>query len=264
VALIETVAGQVAVGVENALLYQETRRKGDEIAAKNRELEAFVYTASHDLRAPLVTIQGFASILLADLGESLSEDARFYLERIRTNTGRMERLIDDLLELSRAGRVVGRFAEVPVGEVVAEALDALQPSLRERGVETVAAEEWPTVPCDRERLLQVFTNLIGNAVKFLGPDHARPRIELGWCDRGDSAEFHVRDNGIGIEAEYHERIFAVFQRLNELDGVDGTGVGLAIVKRIIDVHGGRVWVDSDRGEGATFRFTLPWRREDPA
>ncbi len=261
VALVETVAGQIAVGVENALLYEETRRKSEEISAKNRELEAFVYTASHDLRAPLVTIQGFASILLSDHGDALDEDAHFYLERIRTNTGRMERLIDDLLELSRAGRATGQFMDVPVGEVVAEALDALHARLREREVELVVADSWPTIACDRERLLQVFTNLVGNAVKFLGPDNKHPRIELGWCEREESAEFFVRDNGIGIEPDYHERIFAVFQRLNDLEGVEGTGVGLAIVKRIIDPHGGQVWVESSRGEGATFRFTLPWRRE---
>ncbi len=261
-ALLEAVAGQIAIGLENAYLYQETRRKSDEIAAKNRELEAFVYTASHDLRSPLVTIQAFASILLAENAGSLDEEGRFYLERIRVNTERMERLINDLLELSRAGRVAGPFEDVNIGEAVSEVLDALHVPLQERGVAVGMPDTWPTLRCHRARIAQVFANLVGNAVKFLGPENEHPRIELGWEDDGDFVEFFVSDNGIGIDPEYHERVFIVFQRLNELTEVEGTGIGLAIVKRIVDVHGGRIWVESAKGKGATFRFALPRRQEN--
>jgi len=226
-----------------------------ELEAKNRELDSFVYNVSHDLRSPLISVQGFSARLLEHYGGQLDGRGRLYLERIQANAEHMAQLISDLLELSRIGRVVGPPEDVPLREMVDQLVQEMEPRLEDRWVEIEIAPDLPIVRGDRRRLEQVMANLLSNAVKFMG-QQPRPRVEVGWYDAGDAHVIYVRDNGIGIDPRHHHRIFEIFQRLEEVE-TEGTGVGLAIVKRIVEHHGGRIWVESQQGQGATFYFSLP-------
>jgi len=254
--LLSTIANQAASAIENARLYKETLRNTDELKRANEELENFVFTVSHDLKTPVVSIQGFASILLSDYRDRLDEEAVHYLERIQGNANQMEKLIEELLDLSRIGRVVNPFEEVDVGAVLEQSLAELQYQIEERGIQLVVPKAFPRVWCDRGRLVQVLSNLLSNAIKFMGAQSS-PRIEVGWEDRPEEYVIHVKDNGMGIKPEYHEKIFGLFQGFGPALGIEGTGVGLTIVKRIVENHGGRIWVESEEGKGATFYFTLP-------
>ncbi|MBI4620146.1 MAG: PAS domain S-box protein [Desulfobacterales bacterium] len=236
----------------------EKKRLEEEIRRRNEELENFVYTVSHDLKSPLVSLQGFASILLSDYKDKIDENGQHYLERIGQNASYMETLTQDLLELSKVGRVVGAFEKVDTSKIIEELTGRVQHLLEEKKIELLLRNHFPIVYCDRNRILQVFENLISNSIKFMG-DAESPVIEIGHTDKGEVYEFYVRDNGIGIEKKYHEKIFIIFQRLQDLEGVEGTGVGLAIIKRIVENHGGNIWVGSEKGKGATFHFTLPKR-----
>jgi len=247
-------ASQVAAALENARLYAESQRARAELQSKNAELDTFVYSVSHDLKAPLVTIQGMAGLLLEEYRAQVPEGAARYLGRIQANAQQMEQLILDLLALSRIGREGRAATAVNVGEVLDDVVAELAGRIRERAIQVVRGE-LPTVWGIRTQVDQVLSNLVGNAVKYLG-DTPEGRVEVGAIDRGTFVECYVRDNGIGIDPAYHERIFEVFQRLKDVN-VEGTGVGLAIVKRIIQTHGGRIWVESAKGQGATFRFTWP-------
>ena len=252
--LAMTIAGQVALSVENARLYDESQRARTDLQDKNAELDTFVYSVSHDLKAPLVTIQGMAGLVLDEYQAELPADAVRYLGRIQANTQQMERLIADLLALSRVGREARSPSAVNLDQVMDDVEADLAAAIKERGIELVRGE-LPTIMGIRTQLEQVWRNLVGNAVKYLG-DHQHGRVEVGAVDRGAAVECFVRDNGIGIDPAYHERIFETFQRLKEID-VEGTGVGLAIVKKIVAAAGGRIWVESEKGQGATFRFTWP-------
>ncbi len=252
--LAMTIASQVALSVENARLYDESQRARADLHDKNAELDTFVYSVSHDLKAPLVTIQGMSGLLLQEYQEQLPGEAARYLGRIQANTQQMETLIVDLLALSRIGREARAPAEVSLGEVLDDVAADLATAMRERGVQLVRGE-LPTIWGNRTQIEQVMRNLVGNAVKYLG-DASEGQVEVGAVDRGTLVECYVRDNGIGIDPAYHERIFEVFQRLKEVE-VDGTGVGLAIVKKIVQANGGRIWVESAKGHGAIFRFTWP-------
>jgi PAS domain S-box-containing protein len=254
--LISTVANQAASAIENARLYQKTRRTAEELSRANQELENFVFTVTHDLRSPIVSIQGFTSLVLEDFGESLDPEARQYLERVLHNVAQMEKLIEDLLEFSRIGRVSRPYETVPAKEIVQEALSSLAYPIQERGVEVRVAEDLPLIHCVPEQIGQVFTNLLSNAVKYMG-DQKHPLIEIGWRDGERHVTFFVRDNGIGIPKEHHEKIFGLFHRVAPRGVGEGTGIGLAIVRRIVESHGGKVWVESEVGKGSTFYFTLP-------
>lgn len=232
---------------------EERERLLAELEAKNRELDSFVYTVSHDLRSPLVSLQGFSTRLLESYSDQLDERGQLYLERIQANTEHMGELLSDLLQLSRVGRVANPVEAVPLREVVDRLVQEWESRLE--GVELEIAPDLPTVQGDRRRLEQVMANLLDNAVKFMGQQPG-PRVEVGWHDEGEAYVIYVRDNGIGIDPRYHRRIFEIFQRLEEVKA-EGTGVGLAIVKRIVEHHGGQVWVESEWGQGATFYFTLP-------
>ena len=252
--LAMTIAAQVALSVENARLYDESQRARTDLEGKNAELDTFVYSVSHDLKAPLVTIQGMAGLLLEEYRPQLPGEAVRYLERIQVNTQQMERLIADLLALSRVGREARAPAAVSLAEVVDDVVAGLASAMRDRGVRLTRGD-LPTIWGVRTQIEQVMGNLLGNAIKYLG-DVAEASVEVGTVDRGAFVECYVKDNGIGIDPAYHERIFEVFQRLKEVE-VDGTGVGLAIVKKIVQASGGRIWVESAKGQGATFRFTWP-------
>jgi PAS domain S-box-containing protein len=254
--LVTTVASQAASVIENARMYKESLVNAKQLEKVNEELESFVFTVSHDLKSPIVSIQGFSTIMLNDYKDRLDETARHYLERIQSNANQMERLIADLLELSRIGRVVNPFGDVPAPDIIDRALEDFALAIKERKITLRIQDNLPVIWCDPQRILQVFTNLISNAIKFTGLQ-AEPRIEIGCADKLSHYLFYVKDNGIGIDEKYHEKIFGLFQGLHNLKGAEGTGVGLTIVRRIIENHGGKVWVESSEGAGATFYFTLP-------
>jgi len=234
---------------------QATERAGRELKTRNAELERFTYAVSHDLRSPLVTVMGFlGAIEDAALG-GRTDLVRSDMERIRSAAGRMDRLLKELLELSRVGRVAPEPQTVPFTELVHEAKGLIAGRLRERGVALKVAEGLPSVRGDRPRLVEVVQHLLDNAAKFMG-DQAQPRIDVGARPGRDAPVFFVRDNGRGIEPRFREKVFGLFDRLDSLD--EGTGIGLALVKRIVETHGGEVWVESDGpGSGSTFCFTLP-------
>jgi PAS domain S-box-containing protein len=232
------------------------RKQAEEaLQATNRELESFVHMASHDLRTPLVSIEGFAKLLAEDYGDRLDAEGQDYLRRVRVNATAMESLLTDLLELSRVTRTEEPRETVPVAEIVAQVLEDLGQPISESGAHIAVLGDLPTVCASPTRLRQVLSNLISNAIKF-SREGVVPRVEIAWEKLGESYRFSVRDNGIGIEAQFREQVFDLFTRLKEKD-VAGTGVGLAIVKRIVEDHGGTVGVDSRIGQGSTFWFTLP-------
>jgi len=235
---------------------EERERLLAEIAAKNQELESFVYTISHDLRAPLVSMDGFCSLLKRESQDQLGEQGQHYLERIRANVAHMNTLVTELLELSRIGRVVGPEEEIDVGVLLREIEEGLALKLEQGGVEFIVQQPLPAVRGDRGRIRQVFANLIENAVKFRSLERGL-RIEVGCEEERGFYRLHVRDNGIGILPQYQEQIFEPFRQLDK--GIEGVGMGLALVKRIVEHHGGRLWVESELGKGSTFYFTIPDR-----
>jgi signal transduction histidine kinase len=225
------------------------------LAAKNAELERFTYTVSHDLKSPLVTIRGFAGLAGTDLGAGKLDRVRQDLGRIVAASDQMQRLLEDLLELSRIGRVVNPAEDVDLVSLAREAAELVRGLLDQNRVEVAIAPDLPVVRADRRRLLEVLQNLLENAAKFAGGQPSS-RVEVGARRDGGERVFYVRDNGRGIEPRFLERVFELFEKLEP--GLDGTGVGLALVRRIVEAHGGRVWAESDGpGRGATFCFTLP-------
>ncbi len=240
----------------------EHRLAKEELETKNAELERFTYTVSHDLKSPLVTIKGFLGMLEKDALAGNRDRMRSDVERIRNAAGTMNRLLDELLELSRVGRQVNPPEEVSLDELAREAVELLAGDIDERGVEVVIAPNLPTVAGDRVRLLEVVQNLVVNAVKFMG-EQTSPRIEIGVRQDGHRDVIFVSDNGIGVDPRYREKIFGLFERLDAQ--VDGTGVGLALVKRIVELHEGQIWVESaGKGQGSTFCFTLAAQPKEPA
>jgi GAF domain-containing protein len=253
-ALLGAICAQAALALENARLLAETRSQAGALREKNAELDSFVYTVSHDLKAPLVTIQGMSSLVLEDYAEKLDEDGKHYLHRIAANTQTMERLILDLLALSRIGREAHAPEEVPLGALVGEVLEDLGEPLRAAGI-TVTVGALPSVWAVRVQMEQVVRNLLTNALKYMG-DAPAPAIEIGAVARGAEVEIWVKDTGIGIDPQYHDKVFEIFQRLKDVEA-EGSGVGLPIVKKIVHGAGGRIWVESAKGQGSTFRFTWP-------
>jgi len=236
------------------LLEQRVQTRTSELHALNKELEAFCYSVSHDLRSPLRSIDGFSLALLEDHGDVLPQEGREHLQRIRAATQRMGMLIDDLLNLSRITRTSLHTETVDMSglaRAAAAELAAVQP---DRHVD-VSIQDGMTASGDARLVRLVYDNLIGNAWKFTSRQPAA-RIEVGTANRDGIAAFFVRDNGAGFDPAYADRLFGVFQRLHAMTDFPGTGVGLAIVDRIIHRHGGRVWADGAVGRGATFYFTL--------
>jgi PAS domain S-box-containing protein len=221
----------------------------------NKELEAFSYSVSHDLRAPLRAIHGFVRIIVEDYGQEFQGEARRYLELVADNAQQMGRLVDDLLRFSTTGRQALNMQRVSANAIVRRALDQLQPELEGRAVDLTTGE-LPALNGDPVLMQQVFLNLIGNAIKYTkGREPAR--IEVGVrTDPNLDIVYFVKDNGAGFDMKYADKLFGVFQRLHRSEDYEGTGVGLALVQRIITKHGGRVWADAKVGIGATFFFTL--------
>jgi two-component system, chemotaxis family, sensor kinase Cph1 len=225
-----------------------------ELEAKNAELERFAYTVSHDLKSPLITIRGFLSFVEQDAVAGNLERVRADLGRIRDAVDKMQRLLSELLELSRIGRVVNPPQTPAFAALVQEAVALVAGRLRQRGVAAAVAAGLPTVWGDRARLVEVLQNLVDNAAKFMG-EQRQPRVEIGVREQAGEKVFFVRDNGIGIDPRFRDRVFGLFEKLDP--DSEGSGVGLALIKRIVDQHHGRVWVESEgKGMGTTVCFTL--------
>jgi len=258
-------ARRAAMLIENARLYEETQRlnadleqrvvqRTAQLEAANKELEAFSYSVSHDLRAPLRAIDGFSRMLLRDHLANLPPEAQRLLLVVRDNAQKMAQLIDDLLSFSRLGRQPLRVQTVSIADLVRQILDELKSDLEDRQVEVTVADV-PACQADRALLKQVLVNLLTNALKYTRRRDIAT-IEVGSLATDGVCTYFVKDNGAGFDMAYYDKLFGVFQRLHSADDFEGTGVGLAIAQRIIVRHGGRIWAEGAVGQGATFYFTL--------
>ncbi len=230
-----------------------------ELEEKNAEMERFTYTVSHDLKSPLITIRGFLGHLEKDAAAGDEKRLKEDIRHIQEAVSRMQTLLDELLTLSRVGRISNPPKLIDMGALAEEAVRQVGGRIAEKKIRVVIAPDLPTVSADAPRIFEVLQNLIDNAAKFMGaqPD---PLIEIGALRQNGEWVFFVRDNGVGIDPRYHQKIFGLFERLDA--GSDGTGIGLALVKRIVEVHGGRIRVESEPGRGSTFFFTLPAGESD--
>ena len=226
-----------------------------ELERSNTELEQFAYVASHDLQEPLRKVASFTQLLERRYKGQLDERADQYIAFAVDGAKRMQVLINDLLAFSRVGRLTREHVEIGADELIDQALANLTLAIEESGATITVAEGMPLVSGDAPLLVGVFQNLIGNALKFRGEQP--PEITISWADAGDEWEFSVADNGIGIEPEYADRIFVIFQRLHPKAAYPGTGIGLAMSRKIVEYHGGRIWLDTSVASGTVFRFTLP-------
>src|SRR5574341_30728 len=230
-------------------------RQAQELARTNAELEDFTHSVSHDLKEPLRGIEAFAGFLAEDYGPNLDEQGQGYINVLRDSAVRMKDLIDDLLQLSRIGRTAVEHAAVPTRALVEDVALELSFQINEKGVELRIDPDLPIVACDTVRIREVFKNLISNAIKY--NDKPRPVVEVTASREDGLYTFSVKDNGIGIAPQYHEKIFRIFQRLHRREDYEGTGVGLTICKKVVEAHGGNIWVESEPGEGTAFLFTIP-------
>jgi PAS domain S-box-containing protein len=253
------VNGTVKDVTDRKLAEAERDRLIQELESKNAELERFTYTVSHDLKSPLITVRGFLGSIEQDIKDGRHDRLGVDIERVFSATSRMHKLLDELLSLSRIGRIVNPPERVAMADLVREASAMVRGRLDEAHARVEIQEDIPDAFGDRSRLVQVFQNLLDNAAKFLG-DQKAPRILVGSRKSASDGRpvFFVQDNGAGVDPKDLERMLGLFQKLDARSG--GTGVGLAIVKRIVEVHGGRLWVESEgRGLGTTVCFTLPTR-----
>ncbi len=249
---------QLATELESSRLTQlgQQGRLNRQLADRNRELEEFAYVASHDLQEPLRKLITFGGLLRKDLGDDLPERAGRHLDFITDAAGRMQTLVQDLLALSRAGKSESRRQLVAIDTCIDKALDALQMALEGKGAE-IRRDSLPELWCDPIMVTQIYQNLIGNALKFVADN--RPAVRLTAEQDGERWVLGVADNGIGLKPEYGEQIFQAFQRLHGRAEYEGSGIGLAICRKAVEHHGGKIWVESELGRGAHFKFTLPQR-----
>ena len=249
---------RLATELESARLTQlgQQGRLNRQLADRNRELEEFAYVASHDLQEPLRKLITFGGLLRRDLGDDLPERAGRHLDFITDAAGRMQTLVQDLLALSRAGKSESRRQLVAMDACIDKALDALEISLEGKGAE-IRRDPLPELWCDPIMVTQLYQNLIGNALKFVSDK--QPMVRLTAEQDGQRWVLGVADNGIGIKPEYGEQIFQAFQRLHGRREYEGSGIGLAVCRKAVEHHGGKIWVESELGQGAHFKFTLPQR-----
>jgi PAS domain S-box-containing protein len=252
ISVISPKPGQFATVFEDIT---DRKRREEELKQKNAEMERFTYMISHDLKSPLVTVRTFLGYLEQDMEQGKADRVAKDMTFIRDATGKMGRLLEDLLEVSRVGRVVNPPVRVSLADLIREALQAVAGAISTRGV--AIQVEVPTVTLfgDRPRLEEVWQNLVENAVKYMG-DQPAPQIELGVEGAGNDLVFFVRDNGLGIDPRFQDKVFGLFEKLDP--ATEGTGLGLALVKRIVELYEGRLWLESEGlGHGTCFRFTLP-------
>ena len=244
----------VQIQGRDSALQERTRQ----LEAANKELESFSYSVSHDLRVPLRALDGFSVILLEEHGSELGAEAKRLLQVIRKSAQEMGQLIDDLLSFSRFGRRQMEWSEVDMEGLARSVVEELQ-ALEKEGRARVEVDSLPVAAGDRRMLRQVFVNLVANALKF-SRGQEEPRVNVGGSVAGEETTYFVRDHGVGFDMRFADKLFNVFQRLHSTEEFEGTGVGLAIVQRIVYRHGGRVWAEAEVGKGATFYFALPSRR----
>jgi PAS domain S-box-containing protein len=233
-----------------------TERKSFEAELQSRaaEMERFTYTVSHDLKSPVITIKSYVAMIDQDLAAGNLDRARSDLQRVVKAADKMNQLLEELLALSRVGRVENKPEKVAFASLVGEALELVAGGIKNRHVRVEVARDLPSVTVDRRRMVEVLQNLIDNASKFMG-NQTEPEIRIGASNDGMETRFFVKDNGVGVEPRHHDRIFGLFDKLDPKSG--GSGAGLAIVKRIVETHEGRIWVESlGNGGGSTFWFTL--------
>ncbi|MCK9379558.1 MAG: DUF3365 domain-containing protein [Sulfuritalea sp.] len=239
----------------NQELEERVKERTVQLETANKELEAFAYSVSHDLRAPLRAIDGFSHMLLEDYTDKLDADGQHYLDVVRANTVKMGQLIDDILSFSRMNRRDIETADLDIGALAQSVFEELRAATPGRMLR-LELGDLPAARADRAMIRQVLTNLISNAIKFTGP-RAEAVIEIGGTADADENHYYIRDNGVGFDMQYVDKLFGVFQRLHTAEEFEGTGIGLAIVKRIVTRHGGRVWAESKLDGGTTIHFTLP-------
>lgn len=252
----ESKALEEEIIAHNKTLNKIVQERTSELEQKNRELESFAYSVSHDLRAPLRSLEGFSQVLLEDYQHVLDEEGMDYLTRINKAAARMDNLISDLLTYSRLGQRGVHIEDVDMEELVRQSIEDLQPAIREAGAEVVVAGRLPRVKGDASMLHVLWNNLLSNAIKFRRPG-IKPEVVIS-AEVGDEAvTFAVADNGIGIDPRYKEKVFHIFQRLHSEEEYPGTGIGLASAEKVVAAHGGSIWFESEPGQGATFYFRLP-------
>ncbi|MGE5296885.1 MAG: sensor histidine kinase [Solirubrobacterales bacterium] len=239
------------------LLIRQFEDTNERLAKVNEELDSFAYVVSHDLKAPLRGIKTLAEWIVEDCADRIGEDGKEQLRLMLDRIQRMHDLIDGILQYSKIGRVQEQRAPVDIEELVPQVVDLLAPP---EHITVAIRDRLPVVTCDRVRIMQVFQNLLSNAIKYM--DKPRGFITVGCTGDPEQWTFSVSDNGPGIDEKYHEKIFGLFQTLSPRDEYDSTGIGLTLVKRIVELYEGRIWVESRLGEGCTFFFTLPRTREE--
>ena len=221
---------------------------------RNQELESFIYIVTHDMKTPVVNLQGLVGLIEQDHGAELSEPVKDFLRRSRRNAERLEELLRDLLEYPRRLRIVGPLEAQDTGKVAARAIDGLREMAKAEGVEVVLAPDLPVARCDAKRLQQVFHNLVENAIKH-AKGVPKPRVDIGWVRVSAGPRFEIRDNGPGIDPDHLKDIFKLFHRIPGTEAT-GTGIGLAVARQLVEAHGGDIWCESKPGQGTTFAFTL--------
>ena len=255
--IMEGIGTVIGAAIENSRLHEETIQKTRLLESKNHELQQFTYAITHDLKSPILVIEGFARELKRST--HLEVEQEVLIEAILCSSARLHSLVNDLLDLARVGSVEVVLEEADMGELVNRVLGDLSIRLSEKKIKVALEGNFPKLYIVIRYIERVFTNLIDNAIKYMG-DQPSPQLVIGAQDKGDHFLFFVRDNGIGIPQEFHERVFAIFQRVktSETEKVEGSGLGLSFVKKIVELSGGTVWVESaGKGKGATFYFTLP-------
>jgi light-regulated signal transduction histidine kinase (bacteriophytochrome) len=265
--IVESIAILIAGAIANAQLFSERKRaeealreKTEELARSNRDLEQFAYVASHDLKEPLRMVTSYVQLLAKRYKDKLDSDADEFIGFAEDGAIRMWKLINDLLTYSRVGTRGKQLEPTDCEAVLNQSLSNLKVAMEENGA-VVTHDPLPTIMADNPQLVQLFQNLIGNAIKFRGNE--LPIVHVSASRNGSAWIFSFCDNGIGIAPEYAERIFIIFQRLHGREEYPGTGIGLAICQRIVERHGGRIWIESEVGKGATFYFTLPASKAEP-
>lgn len=260
--LFEDITERKQAEEEIARYTEQLEKANRKLEASQRELEEFIYTVSHDLKAPVVSMQGFAGLLKENMSGKLDEKSSKYLDRISANAENMEALLKDLLDLSRIGRIENESQEVDFKELVDDIFESFSVAASEKNIHLLRVGSLPNVLGRQKRLREALVNLVDNAIKYM-PEQEVSIIEIGYDEAiqnpdGKKGAYFVRDNGEGIPEKFHTKIFNIFHRARlDKDRASGTGVGLSIVKRVVETHGGKIWLESTPGEGATFYFTLP-------